>query len=164
TRESDGGVSNTQSPESFALWLEGGFESGASYGLGAQFQSRGTGDTDDQLGFAFGLAQAFPFSEDREASLMFEGVYFPSFDGAAESAFYGTVGAEVPVGPVDLTMLYSLRDIEGAPNDQAATISAGFGIIDDLSAEIGYVYTRDGGEYAHTVGAVLTYEFGLPME
>ena len=95
---------------------------------------------------------------------MAEAAFFPHFDGAEGSAFYGTVGGAVPVGPVTFSSVYSLRTSEGVPDDHLATLSAEFEVFDGISAGLGYRFGREGGETSHTVGALFVYEIGYPSE
>lgn len=160
TRSGSGGVSNTRSPESFAFSLAGAFGD-TGYNLGLQYQSKGTGDTHDQSGVVFGLTQAVPIGDDAAMELLAEAAYFPHFDGAEESALIGTIGAAAPIGPVTLSGVYAVRDVEAADTDHLATTTVDFEIYDGVSAGIGYRFGREGGESSHTVGFLIGYEFGV---
>ncbi len=160
TREIDGGVSNTQSPESFALWTESVYgDTGVNFGL--QYQSRGQGDLYDQSGVLVGLTQGF--GEDMPV-LLAEVGYFPHFDGAEESALYGTIGIEAPVGPVTLSGVYAIRDVEATDTDHLVTATAEYGIFENVTAGIGYRFGHEAGENSHTLGVLLAYEFGVGLE
>lgn len=163
TRSNSGGVSNTQSPESAALAIAGGIGD-TGYNVGLQYQSKGDGDTDDQFGFVVGVNQAIPFSEDSGAEVLAEIAYFPNSDGGPDSALFGTLGAAVPVGPVTLSGVYSVRDVDNVPTDHLGTVSAEMELVDGLTAGLGYRFGREGGETSHTVGALLVYEIGFSTE
>jgi len=157
TNLSDGGVSNTNGPESFAISLSGAFGA-TGYNLGLQSQARGAGDTDDQTGIVGGLSHAFAAGS-LPVTALAELAYFNHFDGAPESATFATFGVEVPIGPVAVSAVYALRDVENAPQDHLGTISGEIEIADGVSAALAYRYGDEGGDETHTVGALLAYAF-----
>lgn len=163
TRERDGGVSNTQSLESFTFSLAG-LVGDTGYNAGFQYQSRGQGDAFDQSGFVLGLTQAVPLGGDDALELLAEAAYFPHFDGAEESAFVGTLGIAAPVGPVTLSGVYAIRDVEAAPTDHLGTATAEIDLFDGMTAGLGYRYGQEAGETNHTLGVLLVYEFGVSTE
>ncbi len=160
TTRGAGGVSNTESPESFAVSLAGTFGA-TGYNAGVQYQTRGEGDAFDQSGFVLGVTHALAFGDDTAVELLAEAAYFPHFDGAEERAFYTSLGAAAPIGPITVSAVYGLRDVENADTDHLATTSAEMEIFDGLSAGLGYRFGREDGETAHTFGALLVYEFGI---
>lgn len=155
--ESDGGVSNTDAPESFVVSLAGETES-FTYNLGFRRQAKGAGDAADEYGFVAGASA--PVGESG-VEVLGEFAYFPNFDGSSDSAVYGTIGLAAPVGPVTLSGVYSIRDVEHASTDHLATVSAEYEIREGLSIGAGYRYGDEGGVGSHTVGALLVYEFGF---
>ncbi len=54
-----------------------------------------------------------------------------------------------------------MREIKNSPLDHLATISLEYDLSDSLSIGAGYRVLREDGETGHTVGVLLTYEFGL---
>lgn len=160
TRRQDGGVSNTGAPSSFTFSLTGKIGS-TGYNLGLQSQAAGTGDAHAQTGAVFGLTHGLKLGE-AEVELLAEAVYFPQFDGGSESALYWTAGAAAPVGPVTLSAVYGLRDVEASGTDHLATVSAEIELRDGLTASLGYAFIREDGGTSHTIGARLTYEIGMP--
>jgi hypothetical protein len=157
TNQSDGGVSNTSGLESFAISLSGTFGA-TGYNLGLQSQARGVGDAEDQTGIVGGLSHEFATGS-LPVTLLAELAYFNHFDGTADSATIATFAAEAPVGPVTLSAVYALRDVETLPQDHLATLSGEIEIADGLSAALAYRYGDEGGDETHTVGALLAYEF-----
>lgn len=155
--ESDGGVSNTDAPESFLVSLAGESD-GFTYNLGFRRQAKGAGDAADEYGFVAGASAPIGATG---VEVLGEFAYFPNFDGASDSAVYGVIGLAAPVGPVTLSGVYSLRDVENAPTDHLATVSAEYEIGDGLSIGAGYRYGDEGGVESHTVGTLLVYEFGF---
>ena len=73
-----------------------------------------------------------------------------------------TLGAEAAFGDFSISAVYGLREIEDLPLDRLATISLEYDLSDRLSIGAGYRFLREEGETGHTVGVLLTYEFGLP--
>ncbi|WP_371224961.1 hypothetical protein [Roseovarius sp. 2305UL8-3] len=152
-----GGVSNTDGVESFALSLSGEFGA-TGYNLGIQHQGRGAGDAADQTGAVFGITHAveagsFPFE------LLAEVAWFDEFDGTTNSATYGTVGISAPIGPVTVSGVYSVRDVQTMPTDRLATISAEMELFGGLTGALGYRFGREGGVKSQTIGTLLVYEF-----
>lgn len=150
---SDGGVSNTTGPESFTVSLTG--EVGdLSVTSGFQYQSAGSTDTDDQIGVALGATYVVNAVE-----LLGEVVYFSDFDGIPNDAYYVTAGASYPVGPVTLSAVYSMRDVEMMPTDNLFTVAGEIEVIDGLTASLGYRFGDEGGVETQTVGFLLAYGF-----
>lgn len=157
TNRGDGGVSNTSGPESVAVSLSGAFGATA-YNLGLQSQARGVGDAKDQTGIVGGISHAFATGA-LPVTLLAEFAHFDHYDGTADSATYATFGVEAPVGPVTLSAVYALRDVETLPQDHLATLSGEIEIADDLSAALAYRYGDEGDDETHTIGALFAYEF-----
>lgn len=152
-----GGVSNTSDPESVALSLSGAFGD-TGYNFGVQYQAKGRGDAADQTGVVFGLTHAvetgsFPLE------LLAELAWFDEFDGSRNSATFATLGVAAPVGPVTVSAVYSLRDVQTQPTDHLATVSAEMELFENFTAAIGYRYGDEGGEDSHTIGTLFAYEF-----
>jgi hypothetical protein len=157
TNRSDGGVSNTSAPESVAISLTGAFGA-TGYNLGLQSQARGVGDAEDQTGIVGGLSHEFATGS-LPVKLLAELAYFDHFDGTADSATFATFGAEALVGPVTLSAVYAMRDVETLPKDHLATLSGEIEILEGLSGALAYRYGDEGGDETHTIGALLAYEF-----
>ncbi|MEO1494981.1 MAG: hypothetical protein AAFV19_22785 [Pseudomonadota bacterium] len=162
-RGQDGGVSNTQSPASFAVSLAGAFGD-TGYNAGVQFQSVAPGEGFNQYGFVGGVTHVIPFSDDNGVELLAEAAFFPDFDGAEEAAFIGTLGAAAPIGPVTLSGVYALRDIEDADTDHLATTTAEMELFDGFTGAVAYRFGREEGESNHTLGVLFVYEFGVSTE
>ncbi|WP_417725842.1 hypothetical protein [Roseovarius sp.] len=157
TRQSAGGVSNTSGPESVSVALSGTFGA-TGYTLGWQSQSRGVGDLADQTGVVGGISHDFTTGT-TPVTLLAELAYFDRFDGTRDSATYATIGAAMPVGPVTLSAVYALRDVDTLPRDRLATVSGEIELADGLSAALAYRYGDESGDETHTIGALLAYAF-----
>ncbi len=158
TDEADGGVSNTDAPESFVAALSGEADD-LGWTVAFRRQAKGVGDTDDEWGFVAGVTA--PLGGDLGIEGLAEAAFFPKFDGGPDSALYMTLGLSAPVGPVTLSGVYSLREMENAPTDHLATFSAEYEIAENAVIGAGYRFGREGGDDSHTVGVLFLYEFGF---
>jgi hypothetical protein len=157
---SDGGVSNTNVPTSFALTLYGETASATTYNLGFRIQDKAErGGGAEEYGIIGGVGAPVQFGE-FEMELLAEAAFLPKFDGGNDAAAYLTIGAATPVGPVTLSTVYSLREIENAPTDHLITASAEMEIYDGVTGAVGYRFGREASESNHTIGAVIAFEFG----
>ncbi|MDA7966339.1 hypothetical protein [Ruegeria sp.] len=156
-RLEDGGVSNTEDVESFVLSLAGSVGDTA-YTFGLQSQAAGEGDEADQSGAVLGLVHLLN-AGGAEVELLGEVAYFDQYDGTRNSATYATLGAAVPVGPVVVSGVLAVRDIEGAPTDTLATVAAEWPLADNLAVSLAYRYGDEEGVQSQTLGALLAYEF-----
>ena len=86
-------------------------------------------------------------------------VWESEFDGTRNSASYGTLGLAAPVGPVTVSAVYSLRDVQTMPTDHLVTVSAEMELFENFTGAIGYRYGDEGGEDSHTIGTLFAYEF-----
>jgi hypothetical protein len=96
TRKSDGGVSNTESLESFSVTLDGAdmpFLPGLGYTLGVERQEGGKGDPKDELGFVAGLYGAFDVTSETTLEPILEYVYLDNAEGQHQDRQYITVGS-----------------------------------------------------------------------
>lgn len=157
---SDGGVSNTDAPTSFALTVYGETASATTYNLGFRVQDKAErGGGFAEYGLVAGVGTPVSLG-DTEVELLAEAAFFPKFDGAANRASFLTFGAATPVGPVTLSAVYSLREVQKAPTDHLITTSAEMEIYEGVTGAVGYRFGREGDESNHTVGAVIAFEFG----
>ncbi|PWE28102.1 hypothetical protein DDZ14_19180 [Maritimibacter sp. 55A14] len=157
---SDGGASNTESPESASAELSGSLGE-AAYNLGLRHQKRGRGDAGDETGVVLGLSRPLALGG-AEVTVLGELAWFENFDGGPDEAVYGTLGLEADIaGPAVLSAVYAVRDAENADTDHLATVTADFELAEGLTLGAGYRYGREGGGDSHTLGALLVYEFGI---
>ncbi|MEM9263181.1 MAG: hypothetical protein AAGA22_06355 [Pseudomonadota bacterium] len=148
-----GGVSNTNGPESFSATLTGEFGDTA-YNLGFQHQARGVGDVKDQSGVVGGVIQSF-----NSVEVLGEVAYLEGFEGTPYDALYVTAGVSVPVGPVSLSGVFSLRDIETMPTDRLFTVAGEIELLDNVTASLGYRFGDEGGVDTQTFGTLIVVEF-----
>lgn len=165
-REEDGGASNTENLESFALALDGGeFEnlSGFSYNLGFRYQSAGEGGVDNEIGFAAGAIQEFALNDDLGLTLNGEIAYFDNFDSGESNNLYATIGAGLTYNKWFGDAAFAVRDISannGGDDFTDLQFQAGIGreIFEKASVELGYRYLREEDNSSHTIGTFFVYE------
>lgn len=148
-----GGVSNTNGPESFSATLTGEFGDTA-YNLGFQHQARGVGDVRDQNGVVGGVIHSFNSFE-----MLGEVAFLHGFEGTPNDALYVTTGVSVPIGPVSLSGVFSLRDIETMPTDRLFTVAGEIELLDNVTASLGYRFGDEGGADTQTLGTLIVVEF-----
>ena len=156
--EADGGVSNTDSPESFVVALTGDYQD-ASYNLGFRRQEEGSDGITDEYGFVAGVVT--PLGANTGIEMIAEAAYFPDYDGGREEAIIGTTGLSAPVGPLTLSGVYAFSDISGASTDHLATASVDYEIFEGFTASLAYRYSREGGDDNNAIGALFVYERGF---
>lgn len=166
TRKSDGGVSNTETLESFSVTLDGGempFLPGLSYSLGVERQEHGDNDPKDELGFVAGLYGAFDVTGQTTLEPILEYAYLDNAEGQRQDKQYLTVGSTVFQGPWNLSASYTGRftDPKGGDNVDDTLLQASFGYEFDsgLAVDVGYRFTDEDKVDSHTVGIVFAYEF-----
>jgi len=159
TDRSDGGVSNTESFESFAVAVSGEIDA-LGYNVGLRYQERGRGDADDELGGVLGLTYAVALGEG-ELGLLGEVALFDGYQGATDDATYGTFGASYGLGPWSGSAVYAFRDVDNATTDHLATATLDYTFDAGVTASVAYRYGDEGGVESHTIGFLLAYELGF---
>jgi len=113
---SDGGASNTESFESFALSLEGSnFREvpGLTYRIGLLHEARGEGDTSNENGFLIAAARSLPLSRGRKFTWIAEVAPIWNFEGSADDIVYASGGLVYEEGPWTgvLSGTYRVREL-----------------------------------------------------
>ena len=173
TRESDGGVGNTEDFSSFAFSLDGGDFPGLpvdlNYHLGVIYQEGGEGDPEDELGFAAGLYGGVEITDDLSIEPIVEFVHFEDAEGLDQQRDIVTAGAAVLYGPWNLSLSYSgvftdpgQDDVEDLDLDQYQ-ISAGYAFDFGLDVDLGYKFVEEEDVETHVVGVILHYVFDFTL-
>jgi hypothetical protein len=172
----DGGLSNTNSLDSFALSLEGeGIPGlpGISYNLGFVHQAGGVNDIDDQNGVVFGLQSKREYNGVKialigeAAYLDYGGDFYETDDPTqfVDSFWLLTLGAEAAMGRYHAAVAYTSRYAElfNATDfdDYQFQISAGIDLERGWKLDLGYKYLTEATDESHIVGLLLkkTIEF-----
>ncbi|NQV81737.1 MAG: hypothetical protein HQ495_14360 [Alphaproteobacteria bacterium] len=169
-RETDGGASNTGDLSSFSATLTGpgaGLLSAVNYQLSYDHLAAGQGNPTDEDGYALALWGDLRLSTRWELEHFVEIAYFDGAKAAAEDRTYGTIGAAIKDGTWEIDLSFSTRSIDPDAN-LAATADDElfqFGVSRDLpygmNLGLGYRYVEAGNVDSHTVGLLLTREFGF---
>ncbi|MDP6121526.1 MAG: hypothetical protein QF450_09030, partial [Rhodospirillales bacterium] len=149
TRFADGGPSNTEKPNSFAVALDGAPSGvpGLSYHISVARQAQGQGDTAAENGVA-AAAQYTATAGAVEISPILELVYF---DGAGGTAgvhqHYVTPGASVGWNGWNVTLSHTSRlthEASGADlHDAMVQVSAGYEFESGSTADVGYRWSNE---------------------
>ncbi|NJM35576.1 MAG: hypothetical protein HC850_13735, partial [Rhodomicrobium sp.] len=169
----DGGLSNTEELDSFALAIEGkdipGL-AGLSYNFGYVHQSGGVFDIDDQNGFVAGLQLDKTYNGvaltwiGEVAYFDYAGDFFEDGD-FVETLWYYTLGAQAKIDKYNIAIAYTGRNSEQLSGieheDYQFQISAGMDLPDGWTVDIGYRLLEEQDEESHTVGVLFakTIEF-----
>jgi hypothetical protein len=158
--KADGGPANTESLESFAIDLTGGFGD-FTYGVGFLREARGEGDDSAQTGGVFGLGYGFDIGAGR-LELLGEAAYLDGYLGGPGDGVVGTFAAAYGFGDFTLSGVYAIRDVsDGYGTDHLATASLDYAVNDAVTASIGYRFGDEDGLRSHTVGLYLVFGFGF---
>lgn len=155
----DGGPSNTDFPQSFALAASAEAES-TLWNIGARYRRAHGAGENDEAGFIVGLAHVTELAG-LETLLFAEAGHFENFDGEPYSASFATAAFEIALDNMALSAAYGLSESPNRATSHLATLSLALELSDGLTAEAGYRYLDDDGVAAHTLGFLLTYDFAL---
>lgn len=167
TRQAAGEPGNTESPESFAIALDGeevpGMD-GMRYHLGYAFLSADNASTEHR----FAIAAEWGYELDNGVTLtpLLEYGYFANADSNAnESRNYitGSLGAEWGQWNAGLAYTGKIVTISGNGNgdtyDDQIGISVGYAWENGIGLDVGYKHNRTAGISTQTIGAVVSYGF-----
>ena len=167
--KSDGGASNTESFESFAVSLDGenlANVEGLYYKLGYQNQAEGDADTgaDRQTGIAATLGHVVPVTERVELDGLLEFVDINNVDGADVDSQYLTASLITRIDDRwNVTASFTDRDIDNAgasdDNDYLFQLSGGYDFGQGTTAEIGYRASEESDSDTHIVGGLIRHSF-----
>lgn len=162
TRESDGGVSNTESLESFVVTLNGGnFKTLGNLGYHAAYmhQAKGVGDTHDEDSVAFALFTTFKLGGGVSVSPIFEFVHQDSAGGAAAERNFVTIAAQAEWKGANLALAWTGRDTDNGTSgdDFQFQVSTGYAFDSGIGIDIGWKIAQEAGIDTETVGALATY-------
>ncbi len=179
TNKSDGGPSNTESLESFAIALDGGElpltlfgdtvpgespVSGLTYQVAFVSQAAGEGSDSRENGVVASLADEFPIAN--KALLLqplVEFAYFVDADGVdGQDRYYITAGTTaIWQEHWNVALSYTRRETKPASGsdvgDNLFQASAGYEFDFGVGANVGYRYSETDDVADHTIGVLLTY-------
>jgi len=185
TRKSDGGVSNTESLESFAIALDGGDfpetlfgdtfpgqspVKGLTYQLALVSQAAGEDGDSRETGVVASIAHQFPVARMVALEPLVEYAYFFNADGVEDQdRQYVTAGATAIIHEDwNAAVSYTRRETmpSGASNvgDNLFQVSAGYAFGFGLGVDVGWRYADEDDVDNYTLGALLTYCLNCPDE
>ena len=158
-KESDGGLSNTNSFSSFALNLMGDaglIIDGASYNLAVSLQDGGADAEHDQFATALALFGSREMMDALVMEWLVEAAYIANHEGTSSDRVYTTVSAKLGCG--NLWFAPSVThwvEVSGSGHDEYAllgTASLGIDLTENLEMAVGYAFFTETGEDRHVVG------------
>ncbi|GAB4226632.1 MAG: hypothetical protein Kow0032_04540 [Methyloligellaceae bacterium] len=169
TRLASGGVSNTESLDSFSITLDGtdipGF-AGLGYQVGYRHQKRGVSEVADENGF---VAALYGAKEMNGVGFEWIGevVYLDNAEGTRDSLTYYTLGGVVTRGRYNLALSYTgkPRDVAGGADldDKQLQLSMGVEVFDGWGFDVGYKFNETANVESHTVGFLIGRAFDLKL-
>ncbi|MDH3668281.1 MAG: hypothetical protein OEN23_15240 [Paracoccaceae bacterium] len=158
-QRADGGLSNTDYPQSVALAATGE-AADTVWNLGARFQNAGGAGEHDETGFVAGLSHMTEIAG-YETQFFAELAHFENFDGEPPSASVATLAFEIGLADLALSAAYGLKESPGVAASHLATLSLEGELAEGLTLGAGYQFLDDEGSQSHTLGLLLNYEFSL---
>lgn len=167
----DGGVGNTNAPESFALSYRietknaDGEIAGPSGEIGIRRLAAGEGDAHDEWSFLASGENVYSLGEDISLRTLGELVYFQHEGGGDSNAVTATAGGEIVDGAYSASLIGAVhRSFSGdIPTDAFVTASVGrtfdFETTGEFRVDIGDRYGRQDGENVNIVGIRLHKDF-----
>ncbi|MEM7059623.1 MAG: hypothetical protein AAF557_18720 [Pseudomonadota bacterium] len=168
TNLTDGGASNTESFESFAIALEGtGFSAVPSlnYKLAYLHEARGINDLADENGFLLGASKSLDLTTSAKIDLLGEFAYLSNFESSSDDVMYISGASVYSIGRWRGVLSGTYRPRQNADgtrfDDYAIQTAISYSFTDDLSLEIAHEFTKDEDENARRIGLRLNYNLDL---
>lgn len=164
-REEDGGVSNTETFESFMVALNGEdlpLPGKPGYHLSYMKQAAGRGDTADENSFAAAVFASFDLGNSVSFDPLVEAVRQINQSGVTgQDRFYLTVGGQFSWSGWNIAASVTERytdNVTAANNtDTHFQVSAGYSFDFGLSIDVGWKVSEDAGVETRTLGALAVY-------
>lgn len=167
-RHSDGGLTNTGQPSSFALAAYGHLSDTPDtlgYFTSVSLLQAGRGTTHDQTGISGALHGNIDLMDDLSMAWLSEVVFLHNAEGEPHDRLSATLSSRFDMGDIWLAPSVShARQLSGASGhhgDFLATITVGWDINDDATISAGYRFLRKSGLDIHTLGISAQYAIGF---
>lgn len=162
TRKRDGGVSNTESFESFILALDGGGISGLGklgYHAAYMHQARGNGDVASEDSIAVALFTSVELGQGITVSPLVEYVHQENAAGTSDARDFLTVAGQAEWNGFNAAIAWTLRDTANTTGDDdyQLQLSAGYAFESGFSIDIGWKIAEEAGINTETLGAIVAY-------
>lgn len=175
TRKDDGGVSNTENPQSFALSLSGSsigrsdhdLDNGLSYRLGYADQAAGINNEEDETRYSGSLGYRHKLTDDLNLHYIVEHMAIDHLGGeAAHDRSYTTIGFGIDYDRWNIGATYTSINNKAEEEDEShnggiSQLSVGYTFGTGIGLSIGYQRADEDGEVADRVGALLSYSYDL---
>lgn len=163
TRKRDGGVSNTESFESFIVALDGGKIAGLGklgYHAAYMHQAKGSGDVGDEDAFAVALFTTFDLGGGVAFSPLVEYVHQDNAGGARDERDFLTLAGQAEWKGFNLAIAWTGRDTNNTTgeDDFQAQLSVGYVFDFGLTVDIGWKIAEEAGINTETLGAIAAYK------
>lgn len=168
TGKSDGGPSNTETPSSFFLALDGRDPagiSGLSYHLAARHQAQGDADSGggDENGWVAGAAYGFYIDDRYRLDILGEYADFSNFDAGPDDASYLTTGGKLTIDEKwNVSASWTGKTVDFAPggtdDDHLYQLSGGYAFDSGIKIDAGVKNTSESGDSANALGAKMAYK------
>jgi len=171
TSTADGGVGNTDLPQSFAAAYtneirDGEDEiAGPSYQLAVRRLAPGQGDQRAEYALLASFEDRIAVGPDAAIVPLFEAAYLAHSEGSEKNGLEATVGAELRSGAWRLSSTYAIREIinDSRNSDQIATLDIGRyfegSVFGPFRADAGIAYAYRDGEDQYWMGFRLQKDF-----
>ena len=163
---SDGGVSNTESPSSFAVSLSGDDFSSLidlGYHTSITLQSAGRGDQNDLFGISFALTGSAALCSDLSFHWLAEAVHLLHAEGGPGDRTYLTMSGKFAHGGIWLapTVTHRVDSGRGVTGSETtlATLSVGYDFDWGLTLSAGVQLFEDAGSSVELFGAKAEYTY-----
>ena len=162
TRKQDGGVSNTESFESFIVAVDGGNMAGSGklgYHAAYMRQARGVGDVEHEHAVAAALYTEFDLGQGVVFSPFAEFVHQENAGGASANRDFLTLAGQVDWRGFNFAVAWTARNTNNATDDDdlQVQLSGGYSFNFGLSVDIGWKIAEEAGINTETLGVIAAY-------
>ncbi|WP_109464648.1 porin [Albibacillus kandeliae] len=151
----DGGAGNTGELDNVALQWAKEFGS-TTVTIGARMLSAGTGDPEDERGYAAAVSHDFGSG----LSLLAEVAQFSNYGGGTDDATYATLGGAYTTGPWTYSAVYSQRDIDNATKDTMSTVGLNYTFANGLDIGGALALFEEDEVQSKSVGLSVAFPLG----
>jgi len=162
TRKNDGGVSNTESFESFVVAVDGGnIAENSKLGYHAAYmrQARGVGDAEHEHAVAAALFSEFDLGQGVVFLPFAEFVHQQNAGGASANREFLTLAGQVAWCGFNFAVAWTARKTNNATDDDdfQVQLSGGYSFNFGLSVDIGWKIAEEAGITTETLGVIAAY-------
>lgn len=164
TALADGGAANTPGLSSVALTWEGSGLPGPDleYNLGVSYRAGGRGDPRDEIGLVAGVKGTWAIAKDLDLRGVAEVAHFWNAEAERQDQLNTSLGATLVFRDNwRLVFAYGRRDVSSGSSpgmtDHLFETGGGYRFDNGIGLDVGYVATREEGEWTRGVGLLASY-------